>query len=121
MVRKSSDVVNFWYNTFMDKGFSQRLFAYREQRGYTREELAKKVGVHGNTIYRWERGLSIPDLEDFKKLCLALQVSADDLLFGEIQDPLRHLSEENQRIILKLIDALKRQEEIACYVPPPEK
>ena len=28
----------------------------RDQRGWTRKELARKLGVHWNTINKWERG-----------------------------------------------------------------
>nr|BBH92951.1 hypothetical protein KTA_11500 [Thermogemmatispora argillosa] len=32
----------------------------REERGWTREELAARLGTNGFTIYRWESGRAFP-------------------------------------------------------------
>lgn len=34
-----------------------QLMALRTRKGWTREELARELGVTYSTIYRWERGL----------------------------------------------------------------
>jgi DNA-binding transcriptional regulator YiaG len=33
---------------------------YREDNKLTQEDLAEKLGVRGNSVWRWERGLSEP-------------------------------------------------------------
>ncbi|WP_226655856.1 DNA methyltransferase [Guptibacillus hwajinpoensis] len=38
----------------------QQIKNFREKRGWTQEELAKKVGVSKGTINRWEKGASTP-------------------------------------------------------------
>lgn len=58
----------------------RRIAAARKLRGYTQTELADKVGVHLQTISKYERALQVPDAEVVFAICMALDVSADFLL-----------------------------------------
>lgn len=59
----------------------QRLKTLREDRGWSQNELARRAGVHGVSISRWERGERTEiTLSQFVKLADALGVSLDDLL-----------------------------------------
>jgi transcriptional regulator with XRE-family HTH domain len=62
--------------------FSQRLAQARRERGLTLMELADKAKVHISHIQRIEAGKSQPTVEILKRLALALQVSADLLIFN---------------------------------------
>ncbi len=45
-----------------DKIFAGRLLALRKQRGWSQPELAKKIGISGAIIGRYERGEITPSI-----------------------------------------------------------
>lgn len=47
---------------------------------YTQEELAEMIGVHVNTLRRWERGKRSPDAKVIPILAEKLGVSVSDLM-----------------------------------------
>jgi DNA-binding XRE family transcriptional regulator len=54
-----------------DDAFSGPLFqSYRQKRGYSRPQLARKVGVHPSTIQYWESGRSVPSPEGMLSVAL---------------------------------------------------
>ena len=61
--------------------FPKQLVALRKKRGYTQQMLADKIGIHVTQIKRYEAGAAQPTLEVFRKIVLALNVSADTMLF----------------------------------------
>lgn len=66
------------------KNFGDKLANARKEKGYTQEELAKRLGVTPQAVSKWERGLGYPDLELFYFICEVLECSADNLLQIEI-------------------------------------
>jgi transcriptional regulator with XRE-family HTH domain len=64
---------------------SERLVIARKRIGLTREELAKETGFTYLTIHAFEIGQKIPDLYEFRRIALALRVSADYLLDIDIK------------------------------------
>lgn len=52
----------------------------REQRGISRDELARKLGVASSTIYRWEQGLAGPRLRYIRPIADALGIETRDVL-----------------------------------------
>lgn len=67
--------------------FGERLKRVRKGR-YNQEELASLIGVHTNTISRWENGSRSPDAGTLQKLAQALDTTTAYLL-GETDDPAR--------------------------------
>lgn len=65
--------------------FPERLAALRKERGYTQQQMAEKIGMHISQLKRYESGSSQPTIEVFRRIVLALNVSADTLLFEEGQ------------------------------------
>lgn len=59
---------------------ARRLRELRKKAGLTQDELAECVGVHLNTISRWENGIDTPKTFKIKRLAEALHVSEADLL-----------------------------------------
>ena len=47
---------------------------------FTQEQLAEKVGVHINTILRWERGNRVPDANSLAKIAEVLETTPSELL-----------------------------------------
>ena len=57
----------------------KRLEAVREERGMTRKEMAEKMDVSVQTVYRWESGDRIPDVVTLMRLSKLLGVTMDEL------------------------------------------
>lgn len=67
--------------------FGERLRKSRKGR-LNQEELASLIGVHTNTISRWENGSRSPDAGTLQKIAQALDTTTAYLL-GETDDPAR--------------------------------
>ncbi len=61
--------------------FPERLAALRKEFGFTQQQMADKIGMHVSQLKRYEAGSSQPTIEVFRRIALALNVSADMLLF----------------------------------------
>ena len=66
--------------------FSENLKAMRKAKGYTQEELAIKMNVTRQTISKWEKGLSVPDVDFLFKIADVLETNVGTLLGGAIMD-----------------------------------
>ena len=66
--------------------FSENLKAMRKAKGYTQEELAIKLNVTRQTISKWEKGLSVPDVDFLFKIADVLETNVGTLLGGAILD-----------------------------------
>lgn len=55
---------------------------YRKRKNITQAELADKIGVHENTLRRWENGDFEPRSNDLQKLCDVLDCTEVELLNG---------------------------------------
>ena len=65
----------------MDIG--KKISKIRKMSGMTQEELAEKIHVSRQTISKWEKGASSPDLECAVALCELFQISLDDFMKGD--------------------------------------
>lgn len=59
---------------------------YRERKGITQRELADGIMVSFQAISAWERGLSIPDLENAVRIASFFGITVDALLTGSAQE-----------------------------------
>ena len=59
--------------------FGERIRQFRKAAGITQGELAQKLNVHLQTVSKWERGISEPDIAWLGELCAALGVSLERL------------------------------------------
>lgn len=55
----------------------------RKEQGLTQKQLAEKVFVSDKAVSKWERGLSLPDIELLMPLAETLQVTVTELLQGK--------------------------------------
>lgn len=60
--------------------FHTNLKTIREEKGLTQDALANQLNVVRQTISKWERGLSMPDVDLLMKLATALDCTIDRLL-----------------------------------------
>lgn len=58
----------------------QSIRKVREEKEYTREQLARKAGIHAQLIVRWELGISYPNIRPLIAVADALDVSLDELV-----------------------------------------
>ena len=63
----------------------ERIKNFRKGR-FSQAELADIVGVHENTLRRWELGERLPDADALMKLSKALGVSISDLMEENVDD-----------------------------------
>lgn len=57
-----------------------KIYTLRKQYGLSQEELGDKLNVSRQTISKWERNESTPDLDKIAPLCALFDLSADELL-----------------------------------------
>ena len=61
----------------------KKIVLYRKKAFLTQEDLADKMNVSRQTIYKWEHGLAYPELRKLEQLTKILNISFDDLLKTE--------------------------------------
>ena len=67
--------------------FGKNLIQMRKLHQLTQEALAEKVGVSRQAIAKWEAGDSVPDLQTGQKLAEVLNVTLDELVSFETENP----------------------------------
>lgn len=65
----------------LSMSFPERLSSLRKELGFTQQQMADKIGMHVSQLKRYESGASQPTIDVFRRIALALNVSADMLLF----------------------------------------
>lgn len=98
--------------------FCTRLKEIRTQRKMTQQDIADKTGIPSTSISHIEAGARKPSLENFFKLAVVLNVSADYLLGRTDQysdlgtDPIANsiqcLPESEREMIQKFISSLQK-------------
>ena len=68
----------------MDKEFCQNLKAARAQSGMTQKQIATLLGVVESCYANWDQGRTEPSVTMLRALCNTLNVTADELLNGEL-------------------------------------
>ena len=101
--------------TIMD--FADRLTTLRHQHGLTQTVLADRVNIHVSQIRRYEQGTAQPTLDVIRRLALALNTSADQLIFDPDEraptndwqlrlEAITHLDPDEQHAIRTVIDGI---------------
>lgn len=109
----------------MKSKFAEQLTQFRKQKGFSQNELAKKLKISRQSVSKWENGTAIPDLDRVIEIADLLQVSLDELILGKESkvnsNKLDHLDkrladleeiEKNSHIYLvsnRIINHLKRR------------
>lgn len=69
-------------NILIMTGFAENLKRIRAIRGISQEELSKKIDIHAVQFSRYERAQSVPSIEVVQKIADALEVTIDELVYG---------------------------------------
>lgn len=77
-----------------------RIRELRSARSMTQEQLAQKLHVTRQAVSSWENGKTQPDLDTLARLSEALQVSPEELIYGQTQKKLILLPEQGGRFFM---------------------
>ena len=59
---------------------AETMYKARHEAGLTQKQLAEILQTTDDSIYSWEKGRSQPSIETLRKICVALNVTADYLI-----------------------------------------
>lgn len=62
----------------------EKLAVLREKQGLSQGEIAKKINVSRQTVYKWERGTAVPSTENLILLGELYGISLDELANGDL-------------------------------------
>lgn len=86
--------------------FAENLKKIRKDKGYTQEILAEKLNVVRQTVSKWEKGLSLPDVDMLSKISNVLETDVNILLDGQItttdqSEIVKQLAKINEQLTIK--------------------
>lgn len=84
---------------------SDNIRAFRKEHSLTQEQLAQALGVTAGAVYKWEAGLSTPDINLIMELADMFDTSVDVLLGYEVKNNKRGAA------VKRLKDFLHRKDE----------
>lgn len=58
----------------------QAIAASRKARGMTQQDLRLRIGNSKNAVSNWERGVSVPTIQNLRELCRVLRVRPERLM-----------------------------------------
>jgi len=96
---------------------SSRLISLRKERGLSQQAMADAIGIHANSLKKYETDQAQPSLEVLKKIAIALHVSTDFLLFEEHErgprdelalqfEAVSSLPPDEQTVVKEVLDSL---------------
>lgn len=80
----------------------QNIKKFREEKGLRQEDLAEQLHVTRQAVSNWENGKTQPDLETLQKIAQVLEVSVEELIYGER----RQTTVINQKTVKKVTKGL---------------
>lgn len=86
--------------------FAENPKKIRKDKGYTQEILAEKLNVVRQTVSKWEKGLSLPDVDMLSKIANVLETDVNILLDGQItttdqSEIVKQLAKINEQLTIK--------------------
>lgn len=86
--------------------FAENLKKIRKDKGYTQEILTEKLNVVRQTVSKWEKGLSLPDVDMLSKIANVLETNVNILLDGQItttdqSEIVKQLAKINEQLTIK--------------------
>ena len=76
----------------------------RKLKSMTQLQLAEQLGITDRAVSKWETGKAMPDSSCMLELCRLLDITATDLLFGEV------VTMQNEASEAILLDMVKQKE-----------
>ena len=105
------------FTLWLSMNLPARLIALRKERGLSQQAMADAIGIHVNSLKKYETGQAQPSIDALCKIATTLHTSTDYLLFDEHErgpsDDLRlqfeavsQFPEEERRIIKALLEGM---------------
>ena len=114
---------------------SERIFKIIKEKNITQAEFAKRVGIATSAVSEWKKKKTNPSADKIMDICVALEVTPEELLTGrgideengftemeskdrltpvdwQIIDDFHGMKEAQKRRLLKYMEALKQLEEL---------
>ena len=114
---------------------SERIFKLIKEKNITQAEFGKRAGIPTSTISEWKKRKTNPSADKIMDICVALEVTPEELLTGrgideencfteieskdrmtpvdwQIIDDFHGMKEAQKRRLLKYMEALKQLEEL---------
>lgn len=60
--------------------YNERLLLAREKKGLSQKELSEIIGLKQQQYARYEKGINVMPITYLKKICIALNISADYII-----------------------------------------
>ena len=103
--------------TLLMMSLPTRLIALRKDKGLTQQQMADTIGIHVNSLKKYEAGQAQPSLDALKKIAIVLHVSTDFLLFDEHErvpendlalklEAVNEMPEDEQMVIREVLESL---------------
>ena len=80
--------------------FGANLKRFRSEKGFSQEAFAQMIGVHVTNLSKYERNKSIPSLEIAEKMAKALDMSLDQMVYGQQNEKARTHIVDNELLSL---------------------
>ena len=101
----------------IEYGFAARIRAVRGK--MSREDFSETIGVHVNTIGRYERGENEPDISIAAKICRKFNVNPSWLILGE--GSIQYTAHELQEVPGALALWSLHENNLVITIPLPQK
>ena len=76
--------------------FGANLKRFRTDKGFSQEEFATQIGVHVTNLSKYERNKSVPSLEIAEKMATVLDISLDEMVYGQQDEKARTRIADNE-------------------------
>ncbi|MGM0396433.1 MAG: helix-turn-helix domain-containing protein [Bacillota bacterium] len=98
--------------------FGERLQILRKEKGFSQEKIAEELNVSRQSVSKWERGESSPEMEKVVALSNILGTSTDFLLKGkdEKEKTRRNSNTNNKPTFNRISDLINKKGYIAGYI-----
>lgn len=63
---------------------SEKIAFLRKKNGWSQEQLSIKLQVSRQAVYKWEAGISYPEIDKIKKLAVMFDISFNDFLDDDV-------------------------------------
>lgn len=80
--------------------FGANLKRFRTEKGFSQEAFASQIGVHVTNLSKYERNKSVPSLEIAEKMATALDMSLDEMVYGQQNEKARIRIADNELLSL---------------------
>jgi transcriptional regulator with XRE-family HTH domain len=97
--------------------FPDRLVQLRKQRNLSQTAMAEVIGIHPNSLKKYETGQAQPSLDILKKIATTFNVSTDFLIFEDHErvptddfalqfEAISQFATNEQKVIKEVLDSL---------------